>query len=151
MDDVASISEGGWPMRRATIVAVSMFACLALGSAPALAAKHHHHHHHGTTASSITLNQAKAYLGENVTFSTAYPNTVKNPRIQIMCYQNSAMTYAAADGASATFLLGGAASQWRTNGGPASCQADLYYWSVVNNQEVFNLLSSMTFNAAGGP
>jgi hypothetical protein len=76
---------------------------------------------------------------------------VKNPRIQVMCYQNGVMVYSEAGAPDHAFLLGGASSQWVGNGGgPASCHADLFelVWNGNNPQQV-TMLASTDFPAAG--
>jgi hypothetical protein len=57
-------------------------------------------------------------------------------------------TYAAADSADASFVLGGGSSAWKSLGGPADCVATLYYWDWHPVQR-FVPLASMSF-AAGG-
>jgi hypothetical protein len=78
---------------------------------------------------SIALNQQLPRLGQIATFSTTYPKKMEHyqPRIQVLCYQTGELVYAASGTTDHVFVLGGAASQWLTNGGPAECVAEMYY------------------------
>jgi len=90
-------------------------------------------------------------LGDWVTFKISYPKTVDKygARIQILCYQNGQLVYAEADWATQPFLLGSGSSPWLNDyPGPASCHADLYYWSYNGGQK-FNWLASTEFDAGG--
>ena len=120
-----------------------------------------------STPASITLNvpttQVAAFtaagdaaiwpaIGDSVTFAVTYPKTAEKygPRIQVMCYQNGTLVYAEAGPYYHAFLLGGARSDWLNNSpGPATCVADLYYWSYQGGQK-FNWLASVQFDAGGG-
>jgi len=90
-------------------------------------------------ASSTSLTASGVWepsLGESLTFTTAFPNRL-DPNfvyIQVLCYQDGALVFATAGRYDRAFLLGGSASPWLTNGGPASCHADLYYWGQRYNQ-----------------
>ena len=59
---------------------------------------------------SISLNQSNPALGSSVTFTTVYPNSTKNPRIDVQCYQNGVLVYAEAGSVDHVFVLGGYAS-----------------------------------------
>ena len=98
--------------------------------------------------SSITLNQNPVSLGDWVTFTYSFSGTVASPRIEIDCYQNGAMVFAAAGPASDAFLLGGGGSLWLWGGGSANCTATLYYWDFHPSQ-TFVPLATMSFNAGG--
>ena len=102
-----------------------------------------------TTARTGSLSAWPA-LGDYVTFSATYPKQLesKGVRIQVMCYQNGDLVFGMAGAHDYDFLLGGAMSNWYLNGGPASCVADLYYWSYNGGQK-FNWLASTNFDAAG--
>ena len=120
-----------------------------------------------STAASITLNvpttQVSAFtaagdatiypsIGDSVTFTVTFPKTVEKygPRIQVMCYQNGTLVYGEAGPYYHAFQLGGASSDWLNNSpGPATCVADLYYWSYQGGQK-FNWLASVEFDAGGG-
>lgn len=80
-----------------------------------------------------------------------YPyGTNKCARIQVVCYQGDAAVYAAAEMAPFnSFVLGGGSSAWLTNGGPATCEATLYYWQWHPVQTFVPLAPSITFEAAG--
>lgn len=80
-----------------------------------------------------------------------------NPRVQLMCYQAGALVYGMALNAdpnngvpTATaqpFVLGGGSSDWLTNGGPAECDATLFYWD--NNSPTSVTLAAISFSAGG--
>jgi hypothetical protein len=101
-----------------------------------------------SSASAIAPAQTSMSLGSTVTFSVSYPQSVKYPRVQVLCYQNSGLVYGEAGTYDHAFVLGGASSKWVTNGGSASCEADLYYFSVKNGVEVYNQLAATRFKAA---
>jgi len=118
-----------------------------------------------TAAASIQLNvpasQIASYttssstlwptIGDTVTFSVTYPKSVDKygPRISVQCYQNEVPVYVDAEPYYSSFLLGGISSQWLNNGGgPAFCQADLFYWSYQGGQQ-YNWLASTSFNVGG--
>jgi hypothetical protein len=100
----------------------------------------------GSSTAGITLNQGAPHLGDWVTFTYNTGGNVSSPRIEVDCYQNGTMVFAAAGPASDAVLLGGAGSAWLTNGGPASCTATLYYWDFHPNQTLVPLAST-NFNA----
>jgi len=85
-------------------------------------------------------------LGDWVSFTVTFPKQLesKNVRIQVACYQNGNLVYADAQTYTASFELGGSASQWWSNGGGATCVADLYYWGGNGS---FNWLATTQFTA----
>ncbi len=128
----------------AAVLGVLLFGAIGIASAGNAEAKRPAPK--AATAYSLTLNQANPYLGESVSFS--YTSSLTSPRIRVICYQSSAMVFAADQDASTTFLLGGAGSTWTANGGSADCQADLYDNTSGSN---FTLYASLTFTALGAP
>jgi hypothetical protein len=104
---------------------------------------------------SITLNSPagasgiQPSLGSTVTFTTVYPSGTKNPRVQVLCYQNGALVYGESGTPSYAFLLGGASSLWLASGGPANCEADLLDVYYQGGQQQVVPLASTTFNATG--
>jgi hypothetical protein len=104
---------------------------------------------------SITLNgptngaSVQPSLGSTVTFTTTYPSSTKNPRVQVLCYQNGALVYGESGSPDYAFVLGGGSSQWLANGGPANCEADLLDVYYQGGQQQVVWLASTTFNAAG--
>ena len=86
-------------------------------------------------------------LGDWVTFSTTYPTSVKNPRIEVLCYQGGALTFGMAGGVDYSFQLGGAGSQWLWSGGEADCTANLFYFGWKGGKQTYNLLASTRFHA----
>jgi hypothetical protein len=109
----------------------------------------------GKTDPSITLNQATGFaatqpsLGSYVTFSTVYPTSVQTPRVEVLCSQNGALMYGEAGSPDWAFLLGGGASLWKAAGGPASCVANLYYFSWKAGQPTTVYLATTKFDATG--
>ncbi len=101
-----------------------------------------------SVASSTTTWEPR--LGDYVTFTVSFPKTLSHygVRIQVLCYQDGTLVYGMADAYDHAFQLGGGSSAWLDNGLPASCHADLYYWSYNGGQK-FNLLASTEFDALG--
>ena len=98
----------------------------------------------------IQLNETNPHLGGNVTFATTFSKKVKNPRVSIRCYQSEELVYGEAGSYNHTFLLGGAGSKWLTNGGSASCVADLFFfWWPGNHPQEVHWLSQTSFEAGG--
>jgi hypothetical protein len=97
---------------------------------------------------SRTAAGAQLTLGSLVAFDAGYPNTVKNPRIEVLCYQAGALVYGEAGGVNDTFLLGGGGSIWLDNGGSADCVANLYYFGQHAGKQTYNRLASTTFSAS---
>jgi hypothetical protein len=131
---------------------LSLTACLAVAVSPAIA---------GKVTPSITLNEAVTgasatpsgpSLGSYVTFTTVVPTNVRNPRVEVLCYQNGELVYGEAGGPSDAFLLGGnpdRGSIWRTTGGPASCVANLYFFTWKAGEPGVTYLATTSFDAAG--
>jgi hypothetical protein len=89
-------------------------------------------------------------LGGNVHFLTIVPSGVKNPRIDLYCYQGSTLGWAVAGANTDVFKMGGDSSLWKQVGGSATCQANLYYWTNQGTQaETYHLLASTAFSALG--
>jgi hypothetical protein len=86
-------------------------------------------------------------LGSWVTFSTGYSSNIRNPRVEVDCYQNGSLVYGEAGAPYDTFVLGGGSSIWLTTGGPASCTANLFYWGSHAGTQTYNLLASTSFTA----
>jgi len=128
------------------VVCASVAAALCALAAPALA---------GTKDSSITLNQTGAgfaatatpHLGGAVSFTVVYPTNVKNPRVEVLCYQNGALVYGEGGGPTDTFTLGGGSSLWLSSGGAAACVANLYYFTWKAGQPATTYLATTSFDA----
>ena len=88
----------------------------------------------------------KPALGDYVTFTTVIPSNVQNPRVEVLCYQNDVLVYGESNGPDWAFQLGGASSLWLANGGPASCVANLYYFTS-HSTAVY--LATTNFDATG--
>jgi hypothetical protein len=139
-------------MNRLSALALLTVAC-AVVVTPAVAGKGGNGKGNGSTAAtsaSINLNEADPALGSELTFSTTYPNSAKNPRIDVRCYQNGTLVYGEAGGVNHVFVLGGYASDWKSAGGPGNCSARLFdlSWNGNNMQDV-TWLASTSFDAAG--
>lgn len=98
-------------------------------------------------AGSTSLTASGAWeprLGESVTFTTSFPSKLDANfvYVQVLCYQNGALVFATAGRYDRAFIMGGSVSPWLANGGPASCNADLYYWG-----QKYNHLASTEFSA----
>jgi hypothetical protein len=97
-------------------------------------------------------------LGQLVMFASASPNNVKNPRIEVLCYQSGKLVYGEAGSASQAtqqqltgspgFVLGGSASVWLSSGGAAECTANLFYFGSKAGVQTYNLLATTTFSAS---
>jgi hypothetical protein len=97
----------------------------------------------------VDLVEADPHLGGLVSF-TFEADGVKEPRIQVMCYQGGEQVYGESGPAGNSFLLGGGWSLWLERGGAADCVADLYYWDWNrNNEQVFVGLATTAFTATG--
>jgi len=104
---------------------------------------------------------AQPNLGDTVYFDVVVPSNVNNPRVEVMCYQDSKVVYgetgsvgqATGDGSDpfgySGFLLGGGGSLWKDGGGAADCTAKLFYFGQKAGKQTFNVLDSTSFSAAG--
>ena len=86
-------------------------------------------------------------LGSWVTFASSYPTNVKNPRIEVLCYQSGALTFGMAGGIDYSFQLGGGGSLWLWSGGEADCTANLFYFGWKGGMQTYNRLASTGFHA----
>jgi hypothetical protein len=109
----------------------------------------------GTSTPWIALSDSSGFaaasvltLGSTVTFATGFPTNVKNPRIEVLCYQNDQLVFGMAGGVDYAFLLGGGGSIWLDSGGGADCTANLYYFGWRAGTQTYNWLASTTFTAA---
>jgi hypothetical protein len=141
-------------MKQRLALFMSFAACLAFAATPAFAGKGGSGGGGGAVTPSISLSQstgaaaAQPTLGSWVAFSTVIPSNVKNPRVEVLCSQNGALVYGEAGSPADSFLLGGGGSLWLTNGGAASCVANLYYFGQVGGQSTAVYLATTSFNAA---
>jgi hypothetical protein len=92
---------------------------------------------------------SQAALGDYVTFTTVVPKNVNNPRIEVLCYQGEELVYGEAGAIGDAFLLGGGGSTWKDRGGPAECDANLYYFSWKANTPTSTQLATTHFSADG--
>ena len=131
---------------------LSLAGCLVFAASPAVA---------GKVTPTITLNQVMSgalatqsspSLGSWVTFTTVIPTNVRNPRVEVLCYQNGELVYGEAGDPSHDFELGGnpdRGSIWRTTLGPASCVANLYFFTWKAGEPAAVYLATTSFEAAG--
>jgi hypothetical protein len=103
------------------------------------------------TESSIAIADGSVLaFGGAVTFDVSgIPHNVKNPRIEVLCYQSGALVYGEGGSAFDTFLLGGGWSPWHSSPGPADCIANLFYWRSGAGHQVYEPLASIPFVAKG--
>jgi hypothetical protein len=99
-------------------------------------------------ASTGTARTAAPALGTYIHFDTVYPTTVKNPRIEVLCYQDGRLVFGMAGGVTYEFLLGGGGSIWLDVGGAAHCDANLYYFAYRQGKQTYKLLASTGFDAS---
>ena len=97
------------------------------------------------TLADSSARAAAPSLGSSVSFDTGYPSSVKNPRIEVLCYQGGSLVYGEAGGVNDSFLLGGGGSTWKDNGGAADCTANLFYWK--SGSQTYVKLASTSFSA----
>jgi hypothetical protein len=88
-------------------------------------------------------------LGGWVTFATGYPKNLKNPRIEVLCYQGGSLVYGEAGSTVDSFLLGGGGSAWKTGGGEADCTANLFYFGSRSGTQTYEWLAATSFHAEG--
>jgi hypothetical protein len=116
----------------------------------------------GKTQSSIVLNTPPLYssptstssswprLGDSITFTASYPDSMNKywVYVNVLCYQGTdhVLVYAATQKPDSSFLLGGTNSPWIQNGGPATCIANLFYWS---NGGKYTVLADTDFDVQG--
>jgi hypothetical protein len=120
------------------VVPATAFAAKSGGTAPFIRL---------ATTDGAAVAAAQPRLGSSVRFATGYPTGTKNPWVSVTCYQGSAMVYGEGNSPSADFILGGASSQWVTNGGAASCHAELgdLYWR--GGHQYYTFLARTDFDA----
>jgi hypothetical protein len=126
---------------------------IALAAMPAHAAKRGGQ----TSTSSIALAgganfaSIQPHLKGAVTFNTTVGSLAgwEYPMIDVSCTQNGVTVFAQLDKPDATFLLGGGSSDWLTNGGPATCRADLDAYGSKGGSWSVRILASTSFDAQG--
>ena len=132
-------------MRRLALASGVVVAILGVAAVPASAKPTNS----GTTSASIALNPGDPSIGQSVSFITTYPKTVKNPVVEVNCYQNGTLVWGQVGSVTGSYKLGGDSSPWLNNGGgPANCEADLLsqVWNG-NSQEQMTLMAYTTFAA----
>jgi hypothetical protein len=124
----------------ASLVAMPLTA-LAKGGAPAVTASI-------ALASVDGAASISPHLGGSVTFTVTFPTSVKNPRIEVDCYQGSTLVFGMGGAINYAFQLGGAGSVWLSTGGSADCTATLFYFGSHAGKQTFNPLATTSFAAA---
>lgn len=84
----------------------------------------------GSGLIAVAAGSVLTYQGQ-VRFDYSFPGHLNNPRVYVACYQAGDLVYGEAGGAGDTFTLGGGWSLWvERGGGPADCEATLFYFGV---------------------
>lgn len=105
----------------------------------------------------IVLDQPSPSLGDTVTFTTTTSGLKGNqtPRIYLAAFQAldgdmvvDDLVFGMSRDATEGFKLGADTSAWLSNGGPAHCVAQLYYWDW-HPVQTFVPLATVEFDAAG--
>jgi hypothetical protein len=132
------------------IVAVVLATCIGILALPATAGGRKGAPAAGT--SSIALESySDLRLGGYAGFDTNAVGLAgwEYPMVAVWCYQSGDLVYMALNKPATEFLLGGAASAWVTNGGGATCEADLYAYGWKGGNESIRNLASTGFSATG--
>ena len=92
-------------------------------------------------------------LGGVATFNVTYSDLPASTpaKVAVVCYQGEETVFVASQSnveTSASFLLGGASSDWLINTGPAECEARLYYAKKQPPHEQV-ILDTVWFTAGG--
>jgi hypothetical protein len=102
------------------------------------------------SGSVVALVETNPKLGDTVTFATEYDVQDRyRPYVwvQVLAYNaDGSIVWGQANYPDKGFLLGGTASPWKEQGGPAHCVAMLYYWAQNGKMIV---LATDDFEAAG--
>lgn len=103
----------------------------------------------GSSDPTITLNSSgkPLVLGSKVSFTTTYGSSIKNPRVEVLCYQDDKFNYGEAGATDHKFKLGGDDSKWLKEfpNDPADCVANLYNYESEDGKQVYNLLATTSF------
>ncbi len=96
----------------------------------------------------IALSEADPTIGETVWFTTAYPSSMKNPSIEVSCYQSGVLVWGEIGATTQGYLLGGDWSPWVADGGgTASCTAELVSVSFAKRTETITAYATADFLA----
>jgi hypothetical protein len=92
---------------------------------------------------------AQPSLGKRVTFKTSVESLAgwEYPMVVVSCYQSGKMVWSTIDDPSASFLLGGANSDWVVNGGAAACTGELAAYGWHRGIESIRSLATTSFDA----
>ena len=132
------------------IVAIVLATCIGILALPATAGGRK-----GNTAGGTSTIKLESYsdlrLGGYAGFETNAVGLAgwEYPMVAVWCYQSGDLVYMALNKPATEFLLGGAASAWVSNGGAATCEADLYAYGWKGGQESIRNLAITGFDAAG--
>ena len=140
--------KGEYMLRKASIIAfvITLLGAVFLSTGAQAAPKGNSWIELNSSGASASVQPS---LGSSVSFLTSYPVNVKNPRIEVLCYQNGTLVYGEAGSVDHVFLLGGAGSIWLSTGGSANCIANLFYFGWKAGTQTYNLLAWTSFVAGG--
>jgi len=132
------------------IVAIVLATCIGILALPATAGGRKGNTAGGTSTIKLE-SDSQLKLGGYAGFETNAVGLAgwEYPMVAVWCYQSGDLVYMALNKPATEFLLGGAASAWVTNGGPATCEADLYAYGWKGGQESIRNLASQGFDATG--
>lgn len=102
-----------------------------------------------TLNSSSTLSPSNPRLGQTVSFTAVLAKSAKNPVLILDCFQNQSLVWEQRGAPSDSYLLGGTSSQWQSNGGSATCVANVYDL-VTKGGTVYYMVQAVTQFVADG-
>ena len=102
-----------------------------------------------TVDGEVATSSSQPRLGSQVSFAAGYPTRTKNPWVSLVCYQDGVLVYGQGGSPASEFYLGAASSVWVTNGGAATCKAELgdLYWR--GGQQYYTYMAETWFEAEG--
>jgi hypothetical protein len=138
---------------RKIVLTVVLIGLVAAAGVPAFAAKGGGKGKNGDPAAAsatIALDQTPPHYGDVVTFTVAAGSVREDLSVWLHCDQGGSTVFQFVGLAADRFPLGGpgVSSPWA--GGPATCVADLYYYTLRGQtQTSLVTLASTTFDVAG--
>src|SRR5262245_64712391 len=133
-------------------ILLSLAVCVGVGASSASAGKVTPSISLSSVSTGVGALTTQPALGSWVTFTTVIPTNIRNPRVEVLCYQDGGLVYGEAGDPSHAFELGGNpdnGSIWRTTGGPASCVANIYYFTWKAGEPAAVYLATTSFDAVG--
>ena len=99
---------------------------------------------------SLMLDQQAPALGSTVTFTVTYGSAhLRNPSLDLGCYQNDVIVWGGIWDVASSVKLGGDASPWKSAGGSATCVAQLVDVTWQGGQESITTSATTGFVAGG--